>query len=318
MTKLTIAIPTFNRANRLEKSLRNLLQQVKSSGFSSDLEILVSDNGSDDDTQQVILALQPFFIKIGVAFTHIENDENLGVDENIRRCYQSASGDYVWFVSDDDNLYTDSISSVMSELANKSVGAIFFNFNQTPYGLDSPLIKERVKINTINEDNIACLKNVYRWPKLTAMVVKNIDLSLALHENLFTHIEIFMRVVLKVGGFVSSPKFIAYPDDDFMDHIDFVPYVGNWTNKQLRIFLTEVNLSDSYETLCIPELSVLGISLQWLGAYYRDKFKLNDSLRAKLWQDVYKELRWKNINKGTLWELFKFSLSITLLRRTWR
>jgi hypothetical protein len=79
-----------------------------------------------------------------------------------------------------------------------------------------------------------------------------------------------------------------------------------------------VNLSDSYETLCVPDLSVLGMSLQSLGAYYRDKYKINDSLRAKLWQAVYKELRWKNINKGTLWEIFKFSLSSTLLRRKWR
>ena len=49
---LTIAIPTFNRAQLLDKHLTWLAQAIK--GFEDDCEILVSDNCSTDNTQEVI------------------------------------------------------------------------------------------------------------------------------------------------------------------------------------------------------------------------------------------------------------------------
>ena len=47
--RLTIAIPTINRAGLLGRAIESALAQT-----SSDIEIIVSDNGSTDDTPAVI------------------------------------------------------------------------------------------------------------------------------------------------------------------------------------------------------------------------------------------------------------------------
>ena len=83
MTILTIAIPTYNRGHRLEKTLRDLLQHVVSSGFLSDIEVLVSDNGSPDNTRSIISAQKDSFLEKGIVFTHLNNEINLGFDENM-------------------------------------------------------------------------------------------------------------------------------------------------------------------------------------------------------------------------------------------
>jgi len=49
---LTIAIPTYNRADLLDKQLTWLSQAIK--GFETECEILVSDNCSTDHTQSII------------------------------------------------------------------------------------------------------------------------------------------------------------------------------------------------------------------------------------------------------------------------
>ncbi len=49
---LTIAIPTYNRAEYLDKQLGWLAEAIK--GYESDCEILVSDNCSTDHNQSII------------------------------------------------------------------------------------------------------------------------------------------------------------------------------------------------------------------------------------------------------------------------
>ena len=48
LMKLTIAIPTYNRANHLKSRIEELLPQL-----TEDIEIYVSDNASQDDTAAV-------------------------------------------------------------------------------------------------------------------------------------------------------------------------------------------------------------------------------------------------------------------------
>ena len=49
---VTVAIPTFNRSQLLKKSLQSVLAQTH-----ADLEVLVLDNASVDDTPTVVKAL---------------------------------------------------------------------------------------------------------------------------------------------------------------------------------------------------------------------------------------------------------------------
>ncbi len=53
---LTIAIPTYNRSRYLREFLEALLPQIESAG---DVELLISDNASPDDTAQMLAEVLP-------------------------------------------------------------------------------------------------------------------------------------------------------------------------------------------------------------------------------------------------------------------
>jgi glycosyltransferase involved in cell wall biosynthesis len=126
---LTIAIPTFNRAELLDKQLAWLAQAIQ--GFEADCEIFVSDNCSTDHTQDVINKWQALLIDI--PFTNNKNSENVGLKKNIAHCINSAKTKYVWTVGDDDPIQHSAINYVITKLRqNEDLSLLFLNF----YGRD--------------------------------------------------------------------------------------------------------------------------------------------------------------------------------------
>ena len=121
MTKpiLTIAIPTFNRANFLEKNLNLLAQQQHES-----TAILVSDNDSTDDTHKVVER----FKKVIPNLTYHRNEENIGFDGNIIKLYELSRTPYIWFLSDDDPIEAGAVKAVVGALRQyKPTVALFRN-----------------------------------------------------------------------------------------------------------------------------------------------------------------------------------------------
>jgi len=61
---LTIGLPTFNRAQLLDKQLAWLAQSIQ--GSQSKCEIIISDNCSTDDTPEVIKKWQSTFVEYNI------------------------------------------------------------------------------------------------------------------------------------------------------------------------------------------------------------------------------------------------------------
>lgn len=80
---LSICVPTFNRAEELNKQLAWLAREIK--GFENECEIIVSDNCSTDNTQEVIQKWQQFF-EPTIQFTANKNSENIGWMKNFAYC----------------------------------------------------------------------------------------------------------------------------------------------------------------------------------------------------------------------------------------
>ncbi|MBX9259366.1 glycosyltransferase family 2 protein [Desmonostoc muscorum CCALA 125] len=123
---LTIAIPTYNRAELLNKQLAWLAQAIK--GFEDDCEILVSDNCSTDNTQEVIQKWQATLNNI--TFKSNKNSKNLGVVKNIMYCLNSATTKYVWTIGDDDPIQDRAVAYVISKLrGHEDLSLLFLNFS---------------------------------------------------------------------------------------------------------------------------------------------------------------------------------------------
>ena len=123
---LTIAIPTYNRADLLDKQLTWLSQAIK--GFETECEILVSDNCSTDHTQSIINKWKNLLQDI--TFKSNKNPENIGVMRNIFHCLSSATTKYVWTIGDDDPIQERAVAYVMDKIKNiDDLSLLFLNFS---------------------------------------------------------------------------------------------------------------------------------------------------------------------------------------------
>jgi glycosyltransferase involved in cell wall biosynthesis len=123
---LTIAIPTYNRAEYLDKQLGWLAEAIK--GYESDCEILVSDNCSTDYTQSIISKWQN--ILKNITFKSNKNSENIGVMRNIMYCLTAAKTQYVWAIGDDDPIQERAVAYVISKIKNiNDLSLLFLNFS---------------------------------------------------------------------------------------------------------------------------------------------------------------------------------------------
>lgn len=105
---LSICIPTFNRAGFLEACLAAFVPQVQPHA----IPICVSDNGSSDNTREVIERFQ----KIYPLLTYRANPTNLGIDQNIVDAVAMANTPYAWLFGDDDLPVADAIERLLPYL----------------------------------------------------------------------------------------------------------------------------------------------------------------------------------------------------------
>ncbi|KAF3885276.1 MULTISPECIES: glycosyltransferase family 2 protein [Nostocales] len=123
---LTIAIPTYNRAELLDRQLAWIAQAIQ--GFESECEIYVSDNCSTDNTQEIIKKWQTKLNHI--TFNANKNPENLGVMPNIINCLKSAKTKYVWAIGDDDPIENEAVPYIFEKIKKyEDLSLLFLNFS---------------------------------------------------------------------------------------------------------------------------------------------------------------------------------------------
>lgn len=98
--------------SRLRNCPKKLLEKV---------EIIVSDNCSSDDTEEIVRAA----ILDGFECVYNKNKDNLGMDGNFVTCFKMATGKYVWLLGDDDTIIPESLSKIVDRLSgNEEYGLV--------------------------------------------------------------------------------------------------------------------------------------------------------------------------------------------------
>lgn len=134
--RLTVGVPTYNRAGDLRVALDSVLAQVTDE-LCGKLEILISDNASTDATQEVIREYVERYP--GLVISH-RNPSNLGFSSNVDVVIRHARGDFVLLLGDDDGLENSALAVLWNILdQHPDLGVVFLAEMQYDAELHAPL-----------------------------------------------------------------------------------------------------------------------------------------------------------------------------------
>jgi abequosyltransferase len=128
---LSFCIPTYNRAAFIAKAVESIAGEAK--GASDEIEIVIVDGASTDQTEQVVRELQTSFPNI----RYWRRETNAGVDADILKAVELARGEYCWLMSDDDCIEVGGVQHVLDQLkrnagiAGASVNAVAYDRTMT-------------------------------------------------------------------------------------------------------------------------------------------------------------------------------------------
>ena len=105
MAKVSVCIPTYNRAHYLLYSVNSVLKQTY-----TDFELIICDDGSPDQTSAVVSQWNDDRIR------YIRHPENIGRSRNMRSGFDAATGDYFIKFDDDDALTPEFLEKTVAIL----------------------------------------------------------------------------------------------------------------------------------------------------------------------------------------------------------
>lgn len=116
---VSILIPTYNRAWHIRETIHSALTQNY-----ANLEVIVVDDASTDDTAQVVRAISD------ARLTYARQAQNVGMVANWGACLERAAGKFVVFLSDDDLLRPDFVANRVGYLTEDTrVNVVFSRYD---------------------------------------------------------------------------------------------------------------------------------------------------------------------------------------------
>jgi len=291
MRMLTIAIPTFNRADRLKVTLISILNEINTLQIQDKVSIFVSNNNSSDNTIEILQQVESAAIEDNVQFRFQNNLMNFGASQNVLQCALNVSSKYMLLMSDDDNITPGALLEVLENITQLQPNVIIYNFNQEPFGTNNPLYtcKELFEL----PKDFTMLNKLVKWYKLSGIVL-NVDEKVMIESMIkmntnFSHVLLAILISKKMGRLLFNPYFLAYPDLDYMDHVNFAPYVSELLHKDLKD-LVRIGWISEYESIklvnLLPRQSVVSRSIHRLYEFYAGDFPLTYKMKSQLWRNV--------------------------------
>lgn len=178
---LSIVIPTYNRSRSLQTTLDSIVSQK---GFDSNIEVIISDNSSTDNTKYMVLKFCEKYENI----KYYRNETNVK-DKNFPIAISYANGEYVKILSDNKPLRYNFINELLRVMKNNS--AIIFHLNNSK--------RKIIYKNTKNINEFIYNASFYStWlPAYTfkASIIKQIDIFSINTNNQLFQTELALRVL---------------------------------------------------------------------------------------------------------------------------
>lgn len=166
---LTLGLPVYNGEKCIGYTIKSIVQALQRVSKNIHLiEILVSDNASSDNTQNVV----DYFIQSGINIKYYCNENNIGYDGNIDSIVKKAKGKYVWFLGCGEQVKEDALERLLEKLTS--------HIEYTNILLDFDIYDERKekitdkRIYTFDQDIVLEGKNNFLYNKYGSAVSSNI------------------------------------------------------------------------------------------------------------------------------------------------
>jgi glycosyltransferase involved in cell wall biosynthesis len=105
--KITVVMPVYNGSRYLDVAINSVLNQTF-----SDFELIMIDDGSKDNSVEIINSYQDQRIKL------IQNKVNLGTPTSRNKCLQASLGEYIAFLDCDDYAYPSRLADQLEFMEN--------------------------------------------------------------------------------------------------------------------------------------------------------------------------------------------------------
>ena len=118
-SRISVIIPTYNRASLIKRALQSVLDQEY-----PDLEVIVVDDSSSDNTEEVVKSLHDERIKF------IRHTRNKGANAARNTGIRAASGEFIAFQDSDDEWMPGKLAKQMAafEQAPADIGVVYTAF----------------------------------------------------------------------------------------------------------------------------------------------------------------------------------------------
>lgn len=201
MMLLSIAIPTRNRSKLLGELLASIGPQL-----TDDIEVVISDNASSDDTADTVARFMAQHPQRAIRYER--NAIDLGAEKNLNRAVVCASGRYAWLMGDDDRLRPDALATLVPLLQGGQFASGVINYAEYDADLARELCPARLalKHDLIGVDLAAVLQAASFWFSFFSCHIVRRDLWMAADRRAFEDgprtdsIQLYLPIVIGAQG----------------------------------------------------------------------------------------------------------------------
>lgn len=193
MNKLSIIVPVFNE----ESSIKMILEKITSTAVSK--EVIVVDDGSSDNTQDILRTVNNPEIKIFI------KEKNDGKGAAVRYGITQATGDYILIQDADLEYDPEDYKSLLSAAKNNANSAVYGN--RFPKGAKNMFFKQwlankflTITTNFFFRSNVKDMETCYKL--IPVSVIKNLSLC---EENFDIEAEITAKLILMGISIINTP-----------------------------------------------------------------------------------------------------------------
>ena len=293
---LTIAIPTFNRQEELQRCISLIFDEIKGAELEGLVGLYVADNCSPDDTAKVLEELQKVANARGIVFEYIVQESNFGPDKNTIDVYLNAESEYVWWFSDDDLIEKGALQKLVEDLQRNQPTVCISCFRQPPFN-EAHLPFERKEYGSHAHSDLG-IQVLLKRAKITSYVVKKgtYNRMVPLNDTFWGFLGLSLMRYLEEPSLLVRESFIARCDENYLN-IRFNPNVNVKMYYMVLRILNEYGCGEKINLINKPD--PVAQSIHFMELYYRRRAKLDSNVVQSIKNEIYSGIimdgGWKKI-----------------------